>query len=127
MVRRYNTHTHTHNFFSYIDDKSYLSYIINEILSTTDTGNKFGYICVDSLGEFTTRSATEIHSIVLGSSYNKYVRPHAITNISIELVLFSLDELVSFYILTIFRSIICTCMYMTVYIKKVNSFVQITI
>lgn len=95
--------------------------------STTDTGNKFGYICVDSLGEFTTRSATEIHSIVLGSSYNKYVRPHAITNISIELVLFSLDELVSFYILTIFRSIICTCMYMTVYIKKVNSFVQITI
>lgn len=87
---------------------------------TTNTGNKFGYICVDSLGEFTTRRATEIHSKVLGSSYNKYVRPYAITNISIELVLFSLDELVSFYIFTIFRSIICMCIYMTVYIKKIK-------
>lgn len=63
---------------------------------TMYTGNEFGYICVDSMGEFTTRRATQIHS-VLGDSYNKYVRPFAVTNISIELVLFSLDELVSIY------------------------------
>lgn len=48
------------------------------------------------MGEFTTRHATQIHS-VFDDSYNKYVRPFALTNISIELVLFSIDELVSFY------------------------------
>ncbi|XP_052674631.1 neuronal acetylcholine receptor subunit alpha-3-like [Crassostrea angulata] len=44
------------------------------------------------MGEFTTRHATQIHS-VFDDSYNKYVRPFALTNISIELVLFSIDEL----------------------------------
>ena len=50
-----------------------------------------------TLGAFTTTHATNIHSAVLGASYNKYVRPSEVTNINIELVLFSLNGLVSIF------------------------------
>lgn len=51
--------------------------------------------CAGSLGAFTTTEATNIHAAVLGDSYNNYVRPSAVTNVSIEFVLFSLNALVS--------------------------------
>ena len=50
-----------------------------------------------TLGAFTTTHATNIHSAVLGASYNKYVRPSEVTNINIEFVLFSLNGLVSIF------------------------------
>ncbi|XP_061169562.1 neuronal acetylcholine receptor subunit alpha-3-like [Saccostrea echinata] len=46
-----------------------------------------------SSGAFTTTLATSIHADVLGISYNNHVRPSDVTNISIEFVLFSLNDL----------------------------------
>lgn len=46
-----------------------------------------------SVGEFTTTNATNIHTAVFGTSYNKYVRPSATTYVDIELNLLSINEM----------------------------------
>ncbi|XP_062572065.1 neuronal acetylcholine receptor subunit alpha-3-like [Saccostrea cucullata] len=52
-----------------------------------------GLLKEGSSGAFTTTHATNIHNALLGSSYNNHVRPSDVTNISIEFVLFSLNDL----------------------------------
>lgn len=49
---------------------------------------------IDSMGEFTTQNATNIQTTIFGTSYNKYVRPSAITSVGIELILLSINEMV---------------------------------
>lgn len=44
-------------------------------------------------GQFTTTHATNIHTAIFGTSYNKYVRPSATTYVDIELNLLSLNDL----------------------------------
>ena len=50
---------------------------------------------LDSMGEFSTTTATDIHTAIFNASYNKYVRPSNITYVGIEFHLLSINDMVS--------------------------------
>nr|XP_034302804.1 neuronal acetylcholine receptor subunit alpha-3-like isoform X2 [Crassostrea gigas] len=47
----------------------------------------------DSMGEFSTTTATDIHTAIFNASYNKYVRPSNITYVGIEFHLLSINDM----------------------------------
>lgn len=47
-----------------------------------------------SYAAFTTTNANNIHSAVLGASYNYLVRPAELTNVYLEFVIFSINSVV---------------------------------
>lgn len=52
------------------------------------------YYIAPSYAAFTTTNANNIHSAVLGASYNYLVRPAELTNVYLEFVIFSINSVV---------------------------------
>lgn len=52
------------------------------------------YRIAPSYAAFTTTNANNIHSAVLGASYNYLVRPAELTNVYLEFVIFSINSVV---------------------------------